>query len=91
MDRIGKIYFSKNAHMKRGWDIENWRADLGKASKLFASRKAGYKIRKAGREPQIRRLLRTGGRNLSLGGVEGLFSIESHLFKLADLGKLTVR
>lgn len=71
MDRIGKIYFSQKEHMKRGWDVENWIADLGKGSKCFAGRKAGYMVRKAGWEPQIRRLLRTGRKNLNLGGMEG--------------------
>ena len=60
---------------------------LGKVSKLFVSGKAGYSIRKANWEHQIRVLLRTELGNLNPGTVERLLRKE----KITNLGKLTIR
>ena len=60
---------------------------LRKVSSLFASRKAGCKIRKAAWEHQIRMLVTKDLGSLNSGTVGRSFSKE----KVANLGKLTVR
>lgn len=46
MDRTKKMYFSQKEPMNRVWDMDNWRVDLRKMSKLFGSEKQDIRSEK---------------------------------------------